>query len=123
VGSSFLYASARDWSRFGLLYARDGVWEGRRVLPEGWVDYTRLPAPADPRRRYGAHFWLTLPEESGGGSGALPGDAFHAAGHQGQFVTIVPSREVVIVRLGVTRHPGAWNQVAFVGEVLAALRP
>jgi CubicO group peptidase (beta-lactamase class C family) len=123
VGSSFLYASARDWARFGMLYLQDGVWEGQRILPEGWVGYTQSPAPADPEGRYGAHFWLKLREEDGGASVALPPGSFHAAGHQGQYVTIVPSREAVIVRLGVTRHAGVWNQAAFVRDVLAALPP
>jgi CubicO group peptidase (beta-lactamase class C family) len=121
VGSSYMYATARDWARFGILYAQDGVWNGERVLPEGWVTYTMSPAPADPGRGYGAHFWLEVPDEYRGADGRLPADAFHAVGHEGQFVTIVPSREAVIVRLGRTRHPKVWDQSAFVREVLAAL--
>lgn len=121
VGSSLMFATARDWARFGMLYLRDGVWEGRRILPEGWVEYTRTPAPADASRRYGAHFWLGVPDGYGRSNARLPADAFHAAGHQGQFVTIVPSRDVVIVRLGATRYREAWDQAAFVRDVLAAL--
>lgn len=121
VGSSFMYATARDWARFGILYLQDGVWDGQRILPEGWVAYTRLPAPADPRRRYGAHFWLDVPDEYRATDGSLPNDAFHAVGHEGQFVTVVPSCETVIVRLGLTRYADAWDHAAFVREVLAAL--
>jgi CubicO group peptidase (beta-lactamase class C family) len=121
VGSSFMYASARDWARFGMLYLQDGVWNGERILPEGWVQYTRSPAPADPRRHYGAHFWLDVPDEYRGAAPSLTPDAFHAAGHEAQFVTIVPSQQVVIVRLGRTRYPDAWDHKAFVREVLAAL--
>jgi CubicO group peptidase (beta-lactamase class C family) len=121
VASSYMYATARDWARFGLLYAQDGIWDGERILAEGWVKYTTSPAPADPERRYGAHFWLEIADEYGGPGGRLPADAFHAAGHEGQFVTIVPSREIVIVRLGRTRRPHAWNQSAFVFDVIAAL--
>jgi CubicO group peptidase (beta-lactamase class C family) len=121
VGSSLMYATARDWARFGTLYLQDGVWEGRRVLPEGWVKYSTTPAPADPGRRYGAHFWLQLADGYRASDAGLPADAFHATGHQGQFVTIVPSRRAVIVRLGMTRHPGAWDQAAFTRDVLAAL--
>ena len=123
VGSSFMYATARDWARFGLLYLQDGVWEGQRILPEGWVAYTRSPTPADPRKRYGAHFWLDVPDEYRRTDGSLPSDAFHAVGHEAQFVTIVPSHEAVIVRLGLTRYPDAWDHAAFVREMLAALGP
>lgn len=122
VGSSLMWATARDWARFGLLYLRDGVGEGARILPEGWVAYTRTPAPADASRRYGAHVWLDVPDGYGASRAPLPADAFHAAGHQGQFVTVVPSREVVVVRLGATRHHEAWDQAAFVRDVLEALR-
>jgi hypothetical protein len=121
VGSSFMYATARDWARFGMLYLQDGVWDGQRILPEGWVAYTRSPAPADPRKHYGAHFWLDLPDEYRGTDAALPPDAFHAVGHEAQFVTIVPSRQAVIVRLGLTRFSEAWAHGPFVREVLAAL--
>jgi CubicO group peptidase (beta-lactamase class C family) len=58
AGSSYIWATARDWARFGLLYLRDGVWDGRRILPDGWVAYTVTPAPAAPRGEYGALFWL-----------------------------------------------------------------
>ena len=121
VGSSFMYATARDWARFGQLYLQDGMWSGERVLPAGWVAYTTSPAPADPLKGYGAHFWLDVPDGYRGPECRLPLGTFHAAGHEGQFVTIVPSREAVIVRLGRTRVPGGWNQCAFVADVLAAL--
>ena len=121
VGSSLMYATARDWARFGVLYLQDGVWNGERILPEGWVAYSRTPAPADRSRRYGAHFWLQVAEGYNSGVAELPADAFHATGHQGQFVTIVPSRGVVVVRLGITRDRDAWDQPAFVKEVLEAL--
>ncbi|RPJ77964.1 MAG: class C beta-lactamase-related serine hydrolase, partial [Acidobacteria bacterium] len=121
VASSYMYATARDWARFGRLYLQDGVWNGERVLPEGWVTYTTSPAPADKTKRYGAHFWLQVPEEHGGADPRLSALAFHAVGHEAQFVTIVPSHEVVIVRLGRTRYPDAWDHPAFVRDVLAGL--
>jgi CubicO group peptidase (beta-lactamase class C family) len=105
VGSSYMYATARDWARFGMLYLQDGVWGDERILPQGWVAYSRSPAPADPAKRFGAHFWLDVPSEYCGTAIPLPRDAFHAAGHEAQFVTIVPSRDAVIVRLGRTRYP------------------
>jgi CubicO group peptidase (beta-lactamase class C family) len=121
VGSSFMYATAREWARFGQLYLQDGVWHGDRVLPEGWVAYTTTPAPADPAKGYGAHFWLRIPEEYRGADENLPAGTFHAAGHEAQFVTIVPSRQVVIVRLGRTRYADVWDHSSFVRDVLAAL--
>lgn len=121
VGSSYMYATARDWARFGLLYVQDGVWNSERVLPQGWVTYTASPAPADSTGRYGAHFWLEVPEEYRGADCRLPAHTLLAAGHEGQFVTIVPSQEAVIVRLGRTRSRKAWDQCGFVREVLAAL--
>jgi CubicO group peptidase (beta-lactamase class C family) len=71
--------------------------------------------------RYGAHFWLEVPEEYAGRDAHLPVPAFHAAGHEAQFVTIVPSYDLVIVRLGRTRYPEAWDHPTFVRDVLAAL--
>ena len=123
VGSSFMYATARDWARFGLLYLHDGVWLGERILPEGWVEFARTPAPADPDRRFGAHFWLRIPDQyrCSNASRPLPSDAFHSIGHEGQFVTIIPSRDLVLVRLGLSRYPCAWDHEVFVDLVLRAL--
>jgi CubicO group peptidase (beta-lactamase class C family) len=121
VGSSYMFATARDWARFGALYLEDGVWNGERILPEGWVAYTTSPAPADPQKSYGAHFALEIPIQYAWKDARLPAKAFHAVGHEGQFVTIVPSRELLIVRLGRTRHRGAWDHAAFVRDVIAAL--
>jgi CubicO group peptidase (beta-lactamase class C family) len=121
VGSSYMYATARDWAKFGQLYLADGVWGGRRILPAGWVLYSTTPAPADSTQQYGAHFWRKVPAEYRRGQDRLPADAFHAVGHEGQFVTVIPSAGVVIVRLGRTRHPDGWDHVHFVELVLAAL--
>jgi CubicO group peptidase (beta-lactamase class C family) len=120
IGSSFGYATARDWARLGMLYVNDGVWKEERILPEGWVAYTRSPAAADPLKRYGAHVWLKVADEYSGDA-VLPADAFHAIGHAGQFVTMIPSAHLVVVRLGLTRYPDAWDHTAFVREVLMAL--
>ncbi|MBI3897215.1 MAG: serine hydrolase [Gammaproteobacteria bacterium] len=125
VGSASVYASARDWARFGLLYLNNGKWAGRQLLPPDWVTYTRTLTPVLPNGKYGAHFWLRLPEEYVGpttNTAAIPPDAFHAVGHEGQFVSIIPSRELVIVRLGLTRLPAQWDHAAFISDVLASLR-
>jgi CubicO group peptidase (beta-lactamase class C family) len=123
VGSSYSYATARDWARFGLLYLRDGVWDGARLLPEGWVDYSRTPASAAPHGEYGAHFWLNagVPERGVARPDArAPADLFYASGHEGQVVAIVPSRDLVIVRLGLTPGDGRYDLDGFVAEVIAA---
>jgi len=124
VGSSFLFATARDWARFGLLHVQDGVWDGRRLLPEGWVKLVTTPTPQAPNARYGAHWWLKLSKELGGETAAgkaLPADAFHALGHEGQCVTIVPSRGLVVVRLGLSIDITAWDQAAFLADLLRSL--
>ncbi len=119
VGAGFMYATARDWARFGLLYYYDGVWNGERILPEGWVEYTRTPAPADPG--YGAQFWLN-PEGPGQWMPHCPADIFSAWGHEGQFVTIVPSRKTILVRLGQTfNEEKNWNHDYFVSNILKAM--
>jgi CubicO group peptidase (beta-lactamase class C family) len=96
--SGFDYGTPRDWARLGLLYLRDGVWEGQRVLPEGWVKFATTPAPAWKNREYGAQIWLNNPGEM-----ALPRDAYYFAGGGGQYVFVVPSADLVIVRMGHTR--------------------
>lgn len=123
VGSSYMYASGRDWVRFGQLYLQDGIWEGRRILPEGWVKYSRTPAPADPDKKYGAHFWLKVPKEFRGSDddGLVPEDAFHCIGYEGQFVSIIFSRQLVIVRLGLARIPSTWQQDIFIDKVISSL--
>jgi CubicO group peptidase (beta-lactamase class C family) len=124
VGSSYIWATARDWARFGQLYLQDGVWEDRRILPEGWAAYTVTPAPAAPRGEYGALFWLNA-GPAGGPSRRLwpraPRDAFAAQGFRAQKLFIIPSREVILVRFGATSGHGAWDSDAFIADVLAAL--
>jgi hypothetical protein len=124
VGSSFMYATARDWARFGLLYAQDGFWDGRRVLPEGWVAYSRTPTPQSPDGRYGAHWWLRLTRDFGGETEAarrIPADAMHALGHEGQIITVIPSLGLVAVRLGLSVYVDAWDHAAFLAELLGTL--
>ncbi len=109
VGCSFLVASARDWARLGLFFLRDGVWRGQQLLPEGWVAYTLKPTPQSPRDDYGAQVWLKLPESPGLGEPPMPEDAYYMLGYNNQVVAVVPSRDLVVVRLGLTREGGDWD--------------
>jgi CubicO group peptidase (beta-lactamase class C family) len=109
VGSSLLYASARDFARLGLLYLQDGMWQGEQLLPEGWVAYTLTPTKDAADGTYGAHMWLKLPQSDGNGEPPMPDDAYYFLGHDEQIIAIVPSRDLVIVRLGLTARGGAWD--------------
>jgi CubicO group peptidase (beta-lactamase class C family) len=103
VGSSYMLASARDWVKFGTLYTQDGIWEGQRILPPGWVDYTRQPADAAPCREYGAHFWLNLGPQLQPQTRKMPDvpeNVWYASGFGGQRIIIVPDQSLVVVRLG-----------------------
>jgi len=119
IGSSQTYTTARDLARFGLLLAHDGLWEGRRILPAGWVRFATTPAPAKPVKKnewgYGAQFWL-LDQMPG-----IPAGTFTTAGNKGQFVTVVPERDLVIVRTGVDPEGKRWLADKFVAEVVQAL--
>jgi len=96
VGSSSVYATAHDYLRFGLLYARDGVWDGVRLLPEGWVDHGRRIRSYDPPedRWYGAHWWAVGDDRG----------TFWASGYEGQSIMICPPLDLVTVRMG--KSPG-----------------
>ncbi len=87
--------SARDWLRLGMLYLQDGVWNGERMLPEGWVDFVRTPAPAWDKPEYGGLFWLNR-----NGAWPVPEDAFYMSGAGGQVTLIIPTHDLVVVRLG-----------------------
>lgn len=104
LGGSLVWASARDFAKFGYLYLRDGVWEDERLLPEGWVDFARTETPAENANVYGAGWWVTVHGEETPTSfqSALtpPWDAFNANGNEGQTIWVVPSRDLVIVRVG-----------------------
>ena len=123
VGSSFMLATARDWARFGQLYLQDGTWDGRRILPPGWVQWSKTSTPQS-AGMYGAHWWLRLQPELGGATSAaarLPEDAFFALGHEGQTLTIIPSLQLVVVRLGLSIYVDAWNHAEFVANLIEAV--
>ncbi len=121
VGSSLMYATARDYARFGLLYQHDGVWQGERILPEGWVDYGRTPTATASGGHYGAHWWLisrSEREQAAAAGHPLPGDIFFASGFEGQFIVVIPSRALVIVRLSLDLS--AASPLTMIQSILAA---
>jgi CubicO group peptidase (beta-lactamase class C family) len=115
IGSSFVYATARDFARFGLLHLRDGEWDGRRLLPEGWCEHARTPAmapvPAD-EGEYGRHWWLHT-------AAGVPG-GFGAHGFEGQYTIVAPDRDLVVVRLGKTPADRRTALLPLLTQVLAA---
>lgn len=117
VMSSQVWTSARDLARLGLLYLNDGLWNGERILPEGWRDYVRRHGPAQPANGdgYGASWWTFAPDKN------LPADAFLANGNRGQYVVVIPSRRLVIVRRGFDRAGMGLDPAALTRDLLEAL--
>ncbi len=115
--SSQVYTNARDLARFGLLYLQGGVWNGERLISEEWIDFVRTPAPAtaETGNFYGGQFWL-VPD----GRTDVPLDAYSTSGNRGQYVVIVPSRGLVIVRRGLDYGRQGFDRWDLTREVLKA---
>lgn len=126
VGSSYLYASARDWARFGQFLLDDGTWKGRRILPAGWVDWMRTPTRAS-GGEYGRHLWLHGPrvdrprDEEPDAGYELPEDAYWLLGHDGQTMTVIPSRRLVVLRMGLTPMKLGYKPQVLVEAVVKVL--
>ncbi len=97
VGSSYSWATTRDWAKFGLLYLHKGNWNGKQLFDETWAKYVATPTNGSDGK-YGGHFWLN----AGGRYPDSPRDLFFASGYQGQKIFIFPSQDLVIVRMGLT---------------------
>jgi len=111
VGSSYLYATVRDYARYGLLYLHNGNWLGEQLLPDDWVTYTTTPAKGS-GGDYGAFFWLNR----GGEYPGVPEDLFSAEGHDGQYIFIIPSLQLVVVRNGYSKS-GTYDFTAFLKSI------
>jgi len=129
VGSSYMYATARDWARFGEFLRREGRWDmldgagnyvEQAILPDGFVSWMREPAPASAGVYGRGQLWLKGPGESDADA-ELPADAFWLRGHDGQSITIIPSRSLVVVRLGLTPGSLAYRPQPMVSAILSAL--
>ncbi len=117
IFSSQVYTNARDLARFGLLYLQNGLWQGERLLSEEWIRFVRTPAPAtaDSGNQYGGQWWL-VPDDRHD----VPKDAYTTAGNRGQFVVVVPSHELVIVRRGLDYGAQGFDVWDLTREVLKA---
>ena len=120
VGSSYIHASARDYARFGLLYLNNGVWNGDSLLPANWAQASVTPPPSNKLKNYGYQFWLNGYDEDEPQKKAYPeapADMFMANGYGGQRIYIIPSKRLVMVRLGVNR----FDEHQFLKTVLEAI--
>lgn len=120
VGSSFMYATARDWARFGLLCYHNGIWNGEQILPVGWVKKTSSPSSADSQKHYGYQFWLNGFDKKNMSKRLypdVPPDMYFADGFGGQEVYIIPSKKLVVVRLGL--H--GFNENSLLKNIIACM--
>jgi CubicO group peptidase (beta-lactamase class C family) len=116
VGSSYGWANTRDWARFGLLYLNEGMWNGEQLFGSEWVEYVTRPT-AHSNGRYGAHFWLN----AGNVYPGVPKDLYSANGYQGQYVFVIPSLNLVIVRTGLAEPPD-FELNTFLQAAIAAIK-
>jgi CubicO group peptidase (beta-lactamase class C family) len=116
VGSSYGWATTRDWSKFGLLYLHNGNWNGEQILDKSWIQYTATPTNTS-NKAYGAHFWLN----AGGQYPNAPRDMYYCSGYQGQMIAIIPSMEMVIVRMGLKEDP-EFDFNAFLGGIITSIK-
>jgi CubicO group peptidase (beta-lactamase class C family) len=116
VGSSYGWASTRDWAKFGLLYMNQGNWNGEQLFDASWIRYITEPT-AHSDGTYGAHFWLN----ANGKYPDVPKDLYSANGYEGQYVFIIPSKELVIVRTGLAEDPD-FELNRFLKEVVHCIR-
>ncbi|HET8737624.1 MAG TPA: serine hydrolase [Pricia sp.] len=116
VGSSYAWATTRDWAKFGLLYLNGGRWNGEQLFAAEWIDYVRKPTN-DSEGDYGAHFWLNAGEKYPD----VPKDMYSANGYQGQRVFIIPSKDLVVVRTGLAEEP-EFDINSFLGGIVASIQ-
>lgn len=123
VGSSYMFATARDWARFGLFLKNGGKWQGERFLPWGWMAYSTRPTSKAPQGKYGAQFWLNAGERHAPENRlfpSLPRDLYYCGGYNEQIVAVIPSRDMVVVRLGATLDK-SWSRETFIRQILGAV--
>ena len=125
VGSSYMYATARDWARYGQFLLQAGVWQGQELLPRGYVAMMASPVAASDGQYGHGLVWLwgsdaAVPGKNPDAAFGIPADTFWMAGHDGQSTAIIPSRELVIVRLGLTPARDHYSPQPLVKAILEA---
>ncbi len=115
--SSQVYTTPRDLARFGMLYLQNGIWDDERLISEEWIDFVRTPAPATASigNAYGGQWWLVPDDRTD-----VPSDAYSTSGNRGQYVIVVPSHNLVIVRRGLDYGRQGFNRWDLTREVLKA---
>ncbi|OCJ05118.1 6-aminohexanoate hydrolase [Rhizobium sp. AC44/96] len=121
AGGSYLYATARDWARFGQFLLMDGKWKEQQLLPEGFVAMMRTPTEASDGRYTAGQAWAKLPGAVTNAEAGLPSDTFWMEGHDGQSTAIVPSAKLVVVRMGLTPSSYKYTSQSLLKEILAVL--
>ena len=121
VGSSYMYATGRDWARFGQFLLQDGVWKGERLLPEGFVAAMQRPTRASGGTYTEIQAWAVGPGDEPDGRFGLPDDTFWVVGHDGQTIAIIPSKKLVVVRLGLTPSKLGYRPQTLVRALVDAL--
>ena len=115
IGSSYGWATVRDWAKFGQLYLNNGNWNGDQILNSSWIEYSKKPTNGS-NGRYGAQFWLN----AGGIYPNVPKDLFSCNGYQGQYVFMIPSEDIIVVRFGLAENP-IFNVDAFLSNILISI--
>lgn len=121
VASSYCYATPRDWTRYGLLYYNQGVWQGDTVVDPSWVTYTSTTSENIPLGQYGAQWWLNGKANGENKFPALPEDMIMCRGYQGQHIYVIPSKKLVVTRFGKTSDRSAFDEVAFLQGIFNCL--
>ena len=124
VCSSYMWASPRDWAAVGQFALQDGVWHGKRLLPEGWMrrSTTAIDVPTQETEAYGAGWWVNRWPDGRLVWPSLPPDTYAAEGHDGQWMIIVPSQRLVVLRLGFSPTLEEVGAVRLTADVIAATR-
>ncbi len=117
IGSSFCYATPRDWAKFGLLYLNQGNWNGDQLIDTSWVDFVRTPN-ANSKGIYGGQFWLNADHSA---YPDVPEDLYSCNGFQGQHVFIIPSLDIVVVRMGLSEQP-IFNANNFLRDIASCIK-